>query len=275
MTATNARLKVATVCMNAVLDKAANLQTYFHYIEEAAALGAQLIVFPEASLQQNPGWGFLSVHEPTYAELKYLRDTAEAVPGESTDSIAVKAGELGIYVVFGMTEKMSEDGPLYNTSVFVGPDGVIGKYRKNNLWDAENGKGNEHLCWKRGTELVVTDSPWGKFGLMICIDMKHLLGPKLAVMGADLLVTASGWPRVASDNYAGTYYEKFTVQNAVEAQRWHVVSNQVGPVGYGEDYGHSRIVHPNGEIVADTGGREGMVFAEIDLFVGRDAVMDR
>jgi predicted amidohydrolase len=54
-----------------------------------------------------------------------------------------------------------------------------------------------------------------------------------------------------------------------------VVSNQVGPVEYGEDYGHSRIVHPNGEVVADTGGREGMVVAEIDLFVGRDAVQDR
>ena len=96
------------------------------------------------------------------------------------------------------------------------------------------------------------------------------MGPKLAARGADLLVTASEWPQVGDDNY-----EKYTVQNAVEAQRWHVVSNQVGPVGYAEDYGHSRIVHPNGEIDADTGGREGMVVAEIDLYVGRDAVNDR
>jgi predicted amidohydrolase len=47
-----------------------------------------------------------------------------------------KAGELGTYVVFGMTEKESENDPLYNTSVFVGPDRVIRKYRKCNLWDA-------------------------------------------------------------------------------------------------------------------------------------------
>ena len=269
MTAGKGHLKVGTVCMNAVLDKEANLQTFFRYMEEAAAQGAQLIVFPEISLQQNPGWGFLSVHKPMQTELKYLRDTAETVPGKSTDSVVAKARELDIYVVFGMTEKEYEDGPLYNTSVFLGPDGVIGKYRKNNLWDAEHGEGNEHLCWKRGTELVVADSPWGMFGLIICIDMAHLLGPKLAARGADLLVTASAWPRVAGDNF-----EKHTVQNAVEAQRWHVVSNQVGPVGYGEDYGHSRIVHPKGEVVADTGGREGMVVAEIDMFVGRDAVKD-
>jgi predicted amidohydrolase len=261
MTAASARLKVATVCMNAVPDKEANLQTFFRYMEEAAAQGAQLIVFPEISLQQNPGWGYLSVHEPTHTELKYLQDTAETVPGTSTDKIWAKARELGIYVVFGMTEKESENDPPYNTSVFIGAVGVIGKYRKCNLWDAKHGEGNEHLCWKRGTELVVADSPLGKVGLAICIDMAHMLGPKLAVRGADLLVTVSAWPRDGSDRY-----EKFTVQNAVEAQRWHVVSNQVGPVGYGEDYGHSRIVHPSGEIVADTGGREGMVVAEIDLY---------
>jgi predicted amidohydrolase len=96
------------------------------------------------------------------------------------------------------------------------------------------------------------------------------LGPKLVARGADLLVTASAWPRVAGDSY-----EKHTVRNAVEAQRWHVVSNQVGPVGYAEDYGHSRVIHPNGEIVADTCGREGMVIAEVDLYVGRDSVQDR
>jgi predicted amidohydrolase len=104
---------------------------------------------------------------------------------------------------------------------------------------------------------------------MICIDMAHLLGPKLVARGADLLVTVSAWPWVAGDSY-----EKRTVRNAVEAQRWHVVSNQVGSVGCAEDYGHSRIIHPNGEIVVDTGGREGMVVAEIDLCVGRDSVQD-
>jgi predicted amidohydrolase len=259
MTAANSRLKVATVCMNAVLDKEANLQMFFRYMEKAAAQGAQLIVFPEVSLQQNPGWGYLSVHEPTQAELKYVQDTAETIPGNSTEKIAVKTRELGIHVVFGMTEA-SEEGLPYNTSVFLSPENLLWKYRKCNLWDAEHGEGNEHLCWKRGTELVVADSPLGKVGLAICIDMAHMFGPRLAARGADLLVTVSAWPRVGSDRY-----EEFTVQNAVEAQSWHVVSNQVGPVGYGEDYGHSRIVHPDGEIVADTGEREGMAIAEIDL----------
>jgi predicted amidohydrolase len=265
MTLTNSRLKVATVCMNAALDKEANLQTFFRYMEEAAAQGVQLIVFPEISLQQNPGWGYLSVHEPTQVELKYVQDTAERVPGNSTNRIAVKASELDIHVVFGMTEA-SEEGLPYNTSVFLGPEGLLWKYRKTDLWDVEHGGGNEHLSWKRGSELVVADSPWGKVGLAICIDMGHMLGPRLAADGADLLVSVSAWPQQAGDSY-----EKFTVDNAKEAKRWHVVSNQVGRVGHGEDYGHSRIVDPNGGIVADTGEREGIAVAAIDLTIGRDA----
>ena len=266
MTKTDTRLKVATVCMNAVPDKEANLQKFFKYMEKAAAQGVQLIVFPEISLQQNPGWGYLSVHEPTQNELRYVRETAETVPGNSTDKIVAKARELGIHVVFGMTEE-SEEGLPYNTRVFLGPDGFFGKYRKTNLWDAEHGGGNEHLSWKRGTELVVVDSSLGKVGLAICIDMAHMLGPRLAQGGADLIVSVSAWPQRAGDRY-----DKFTVQNAIEAKRWHVVSNQVGLVGHGEDYGHSRIVNPNGEIVADTGGREGMVVAAIDFNIGRDTV---
>jgi predicted amidohydrolase len=258
-------LKVASVCMNAVTDKEANLQSFFGYMEEAAAKGVNLIVFPEISLQQNPGWGYLSVHEPTQVELQYVQDTAETVPGNSTDKITVKARELNIHVVFGMTEE-SEEGLPYNTSVFLGPEGLLSKYRKTNLWDAEHGGGNEHLSWKRGTELVVADSPWGKVGLIICIDMAHMLGPILVANGADLLVSVSGWPRQDGDSY-----EKFTVENATKARRWHVVSNQVGQVGHGEDYGYSRVVHPNGDIVADTGGREGMAVATIDLKIGRDA----
>lgn len=264
MIATNSRLKVATVCMNAALDREANLQTFFRYMEEAAAQGAQLIVFPEVSLQQNPSWGYLSVHEPIGAELRYVQDTAETVPGNSTDRIAVRARELGIHVVFGMTEA-SEEGLPYNTSVFLGPKGLLWKYRKTNLWDAEHGGGNEHLSWKRGTELVVADSPFGRVGLAICIDMAHMLGSRLAAKGADLLVTVSAWPQQAGD-----LYERFTVDNAAEVRLWHVVSNQVGLVGHGEDYGHSRIVNPDGEIVADTGGREGMAIAEIDLRIRRN-----
>ena len=226
---------------------------------EASEKGAQLIIFPEISLQQNPGWG-RSSHQPTKEELTYLQETAETIPGKSTKEMTEAARKLNIFVVFGMTEK-SLDGKLYNSSVFLGPDGVIGKYRKKHLWDSETG-GNEHLSWLTGTENGVFDSPLGKVGLMICIEMWHDMGLKLAEDGADFLVTVSAWP-----SSGGDIFEDVSIKNALEAGRWHFVSNQVGSVGHAIDYGHSRIVAPSGVVVDDTGGVEGMVIVKTDILI--------
>jgi predicted amidohydrolase len=229
-------------------------------MEEAAEQGAHLIVFPEIALQQNPAWG-RSSYQPTQQELDYVSDSAETIPGESTDRVVEKAKELHLYVIFGMTEKVSDEDALYNTSVFVGPDGIIGKYSKMHLWDTSGG-GNEHLIWKPGKEHGVFDSPIGRVGLMICADMNFRVGPELADEGADLLVTVAGWKA-----FGGWMYERDTRTNATLANRWHIISNQVGSGGHVADYGHSRVITPDGNIVADTGSEEGMVIVETDLLI--------
>jgi len=113
-----APLVVATVCMDVKPDKEANLSKFLYYMEEASKQGANLVVFPEIALQQNPAWG-ASWYQPTQEELDYLSDTAETIPGDSTRKLVDKAKELGIYVIFGMTER-GEDEELYNSSVFLG-----------------------------------------------------------------------------------------------------------------------------------------------------------
>ena len=253
-------LVVASVCMNAQTDKAVNLQTFQKYMLEAATAGAHLVVFPEIALQQNPGWGKVS-HKPTDEELAYVRETAEPIPGESTQLLIEKAQELGIFVVFGMTELGIDEG-LYNTSVFLGPEGVLAAYRKHKLWDTTYG-GNEHCSWDAGSVPgMVIDSPIGKVGLMICIEMMYEFGPPLAKAGAELLVTVSAWPESG-----GGLYDDFTVSNAEKASCWHIVANQVGNVGHAVDYGHSRIIDPTGAIVADTGSEEGMVVCETGILI--------
>jgi predicted amidohydrolase len=251
-------LVVATVCMNAQTETVANLQIFDTFMRDAARAGAHLVVFPEIALQQNPGWG-LSTYTPSAEELAYVRRTAEPVPGDSTQRLVAKARELGILVVFGMTV-LGEDSRLYNASVLLGPQGVLSVHRKHRLWDAETG-GNEHCAWATGTEPgTVADSPIGRLGQIICIEMEYGFAPALAAAGAQLLVTVSAW---GADE--GVLYDERTVENAREAQRWHVVANQVGPVGHVIDYGHSRIINPRGEIVADTGAEEGMVIAKTGL----------
>jgi len=256
-------LKVASVCMIVVQDKDWNLQKIFHFMEEAAAQGAKLVVFPEIALQQCPCWGTSSVI-PTQEEIDYLYDSAETIPGESTQKLIDKAKELNIYVIFGMTEKPPDYDVLFNTSVFLGPNGILGKYRKNYLWDLASG-GNEDLFYIPGTTLGVFDSPLGKISLIICADMYYDLGPILARNGADLLVTILAWPD--DPQWEIDLYNRKTKENASQAHRWHVASNQVGPVSHYSCYGHSRIIDPNGNIVIDTGRAEGVIIAETDLLI--------
>ena len=261
-------LTIAAVSMTANTNKTANLERFASYMMEAKAKGAHLVVFPEIALQQNPGWGNAG-YQPTVEETAYVRDTAEQIPGESTLWLVQKAREIGLYVVFGMTE-IGVDSNLYNSSVFLGPEGILGVHRKHKLWDAATG-GNEHLCWKTGSKPgKVVDSPIGKVGLMICIEMAFEFGPALRKAGADLLVTVSAWP----DN-AGKIYEHVTKLNASKAGCWHVVANQVGSVGHATDYGHSRIIDPGGRLLADTGSVEGMVIEKTTLLIDPAVVIHR
>ncbi len=209
-------------------------------MEEASDKGAHLVVFPEIALQQSPGWANLG-HVPTAEEKDYTFNTAETIPGESTEIMVKKAKELKLYVVFGMAERVLGSDVLYNSSVLLGPDGIIGKRRKAYLWDAAI-LGNEDLIFQRGNEFNVVDSPIGKVGLIICAEMYFMTGLRLAQEGADILITIAAW-----QSNLGDLYDSYAKQNATRSQRWHVVSNQIGDIGHYKGYGHSRIIDLLGE----------------------------
>jgi predicted amidohydrolase len=261
-------LVVATVTMNAHADKAVNRELFARYMREAAEKGAHLVVFPENALQQNPGWG-LDSYTPTPEEVAAVHSTAEPIPGESTAWLTERAKALGIHVVFGMTER-GEDGKFYNVSVFLGPEGILARYRKRSLWDWM-WSGNEPSFWTQaeGPDVVV-DSPLGKVGLLICHEMGH--GGRgwaraLGAAGARLLVTVSAWPEQVKSYRAFEMYETESIQAARECNCWHAIANQTGQVGQAVDYGHSRIVDPSGTVIADTGRNEGIAIARTDILV--------
>ena len=255
-------LTLAAVTMTSQTNTDANLQTFYSYMERAASNHVDLIVFPEVALQGCPPWAEYA-RPPTQTEMAYVRDTAEFVPGPSTDKLVAKARDLGIYVAFGMTEKDAA-GNIYNSAVFLGPTAVIGTHRKSIQ------VGNDGLIWSRGTQLIqVFDSPLGRVGLMICAEMAGesasvttVPGPRLAAQGADFLVTVSAWWTSAASNY-----DLATKENARQANRWHVVANQVGRIGYAQTYGYSRVVDPRGRVVCDTGTKEGLVLWATDNLI--------
>ena len=180
MDATPPESKVRIACLQMephVGDKAGNVERSLAMLAEAAKAGAQLAVLPELC---NSGYVFRTRQEAFAA--------AEEIPnGSSCHAWAQLAARHGLHIVAGIAER---DGPaLYNAAVVLGPDGLIGKYRKNHLWAAEN------LFFEPGNLGVpVFHTAIGRIAAAICYDIWFPETFRLAALqGADLLCVPTNW----------------------------------------------------------------------------------
>lgn len=136
-----------------------NVQKIKDYIELAAAEGVNLLVFPEMALT-----GYDDVAETPKTE-KMQVVQAETIPGPSTLDIAALTRRHSMYVVFGMPERDPDrPGTVYNAVAILGPDGVIGSYRKMHCF------GDENRWATKGDRPMTFDTPWGPIGVSICYD---------------------------------------------------------------------------------------------------------
>jgi predicted amidohydrolase len=236
-------------------------------IEEAARAGADLVVFPETSLQGYPA-AMSRADEP--GVLKAVYETAEPLDGPRAAELAAAAREAGLHVIFGMTERGPRPGVVYNTTVLAGPDGVIGTYRKVHV-----GIG-EQLIWARGRDWPVYDTPLGRIGMLICYDQAWPESCReLTLRGADILVMSTAWSLRPDEPSPATalsveQYLLFGRARAAENQRWFVSSNFTGPLGGLEFFGNSQVIDPQGRVVAESGmaPEQSMVLADIDVHGG-------
>lgn len=129
------RLRVAAVqAASAFLDRDASVARACELIADAGRDGAQLIAFPEGFIPAHPVWfNFHSAASPIVHELNLaLASNAVEVPGPETERLGEAAAAAGAYVVMGVCERLPGTlGTLYNTQVFLGPDGeYLGKHQK-------------------------------------------------------------------------------------------------------------------------------------------------
>jgi predicted amidohydrolase len=258
---------IATVAMQGTHDVELSLKTHLAYIDEAAEAGADLVVFPEISLQGYPS--ILQSRDTTRVLAEAYR-TAEVVPdGPSVTQITAKAVERKIYVVFGLTEAGPQPAVVYNTAVLTGPGGYIGSYRKVHVGISEQS------IWRRGDDWPVFETPFGRIGMLICYDkMWPESCRELVLRGADILVmpTAWGWGDDDHDpdsNVRCHLYRLYDQVRAAENNRWFVSSNYSGKIEDSEFLGLSQIVDPLGRIVASSGTTAGgLTIATVDINAG-------
>ena len=230
-------------------EKERNLEACLARLDAAAAEGAELLVLPECAL---PGYMFDSAEEAL--------PFAEEIPGPSTETLERESRRLGLHVVCGLLER--DGDALRNSAVLVGPDGLVGTYRKSHL---------PFLGVDRfvvpGDELNVYDTPLGRIGIEICYDLRFPeVTRTLALKGADIVAHPTNFPMAAR-----LQTELITVARAAENRVYLLTANRVGKERWGEFCGWSQIVDPFGKRLAEAGEtEEALLVADVELEKARD-----
>lgn len=169
--------RIGLVQLDPVLgDLAGNRDRAVEGIRAATGEGADLVVLPELC---SSGYNFSDRAEAL--------SCAETIPGPTTDCWARVATETGSFIAGGVCERDGED--LFNTAALVGPDGLIGIYRKLHLFD------REQLSFCPGNRgLPVFSLPFGRVGMVICYDLRFVETTRiLSTQGADLIAVPTNW----------------------------------------------------------------------------------
>lgn len=244
----------AAIQMLASPDKAANLREAEAKVREAAGRGAAVIALPEVF-----NWRGAKDEE---------RNSAEPIPGPTSDRMARLARELGIYLLSGsILEEISGDARAYNTSLFFDPQGsLIARYRKIHLFDVEleqRVSARESDTRKAGGEVVVAETQFCPMGLTICYDVRFPeLYRALVSKGAQVIFVPSAFTAVTGE----AHWEVLVRARAIENQVYIIAPDQVGknPRSFAT-YGNSMIVDPWGRVLARASDIATVIYAEIDL----------
>ncbi|MGH8293313.1 MAG: carbon-nitrogen hydrolase family protein [Gammaproteobacteria bacterium] len=247
--------KVAALQMNSGADLGVNLREAGKLMAKAAAQGAELIVLPEN----------FALMARTDAERLAAGELDGS--GRIQDFLADKARNLRVWIVGGSIPVLAADDKVYARCPVYNPDGKrVAYYDKMHLFDVTVNAAGESYHESRGifpgTCAVVADTPFGKLGLSVCYDLRFPeLYRELAAQGATLFTVPSAFTRTTG----AQHWDLLNRARAVENLAFVIAAAQTGRHANGrETWGHSMIVDPWGEVLAQRARDPGVVMATID-----------
>jgi predicted amidohydrolase len=250
-------MRAAVVQVNSTGDRAANLEATSRQVHAAAAHGAELVVLPEK-------W-------PLMASGDDLAAGAEALDGPAVSSACGWARELGITLVAGSFTESHPGARPTNTSLLISPDGEIAaEYRKIHMFDVdvEGVEYRESEVEDAGDEVVVADLGPARIGMAVCYDLRF---PELFRALVDRGANVFTLPSAFTVPTGRAHWEVLVRARAIENQAFVLAAGQVGTAPpHFESWGHSMIVNPWGEVLAEVPGEiEGFAVAELDFSAQR------
>ena len=251
-----ATTRVAVVQHNASTDVEQNLSTLETLSTQAACEGAQLITWAEAFAYLGRRDGKKEILEPLPGGGPILQRCQNLARSLSCDLL------LG-----GFHEAMPGDTErCYNTSVYLNSSGEItAMYRKIHLFDVSIPNGPQLMESKQtgpGDSAVCVASPMGTLGLTICYDVRFAaLYQRLVDMGAMALTVPSAF----TETTGAAHWHALLRARAIENQSYVIAPAQYGQHSANRaSYGHSTIIDPWGEILAELPDGDGYAIAEVD-----------
>jgi predicted amidohydrolase len=235
-------VRVAAVQMTSGPNPEQNVDDAVDLVRRAAYEGASYVQLPEYFNYRGPTSRYSSV--------------AESIPGPTTNLLGELARDLGITLHVGsLFERADEPDKAYNTSVVLAPSGeIIATYRKVHLFDVDVPGGIEHRESRHiapGDQLVLAHVDGFTLGLSVCFDLRFPeLYRELSLAGATVLAVPSSFA-VATGR---VHWTTLLVARAIENHAFVIAAAQAGTTSEGvSSYGHSMIIDPWGEILAESG----------------------
>jgi predicted amidohydrolase len=225
-------------------DIATNEKKAAYYIEKAALEGAETVVLPEL---WNCGY-----------DLPNLPNLAQNMRGSSIRLLQKLAKKHHLFI-FGGSIAEKKNNKYYNTAVIIDNEGnITAKYRKIHLFPLAI---EENKFLTSGKEWCIVDTPWGRAGQILCYDLRFPeLIRNLVLRGAEMLIVPAQWPELREKHWA-----VLNQVRAIENQIFVLAANRTGSDKSGIYPGHSLIIDPWGEILAESDNKEGIISAEIDF----------
>jgi len=230
---------------SSVLDTEANIQKIITRAEEAAAAGADVVVFPECAVS---GYA-LTADE--------AQSVAEPIPGPTSERLIGTCRSNGVIIAVGIIEKDPKER-CFNACALLGPNGILGVYRKTHLPFL----GVDRFL-AAGDELAGPfETTSGKLGILICYDLRFPEAARvLTLAGAQVILVSTAWPHTAT-----LYSDHAARTRSAENGIYLVAANHVGQERDTLFLGRSIITGPDGETLAEgSADGETILYADVDL----------
>lgn len=249
------KIQVALLQLNSGPDISENLKTATDLAREAAGQGAKLILTPENTCH---------MILPTSEKLKTspFEQDHPALPLFSD-----LARDLGVWLSVGsIAVKVSDDRIVNRSYIFNDQGKQVGQYDKIHLFDVDLPTGEKYResdVVRPGGKAVIVQAPFGNIGMSICYDLRFApLYRALAKAGANIMIVPSAFTVPTGQ----AHWETLLRARAIETGSYVLAAAQCGTHHGGRaTYGHSLVVNPWGEIVADGGVDVGIVRADLDM----------